>query len=113
MQTVGAVVLYWKGPPLYRGLVGDPNSFETRKPILGWALLAIVLIQVGYWIRYYVRPALPQFVSIVLAHVVLFLSRMSFIVATSVFSLVFISKKLKSQMSAVNYAFTMAGLFPC
>ena len=111
MQTVGAVVLYWKGLPLYRHLVGSPTSFETRKSILEWALFAIALIQVGYWTRYWIRPALPLFVSVVLGHVILFLSRMSFIVATSVFSFVFISKRLENQMSAVHYGLTIAGLF--
>jgi hypothetical protein len=103
--------LYWKGLPLYRQLVDSPTTFETREPIWGWALAAIVLIQVGYWMQYILQPALPHLASVVLGHIVLFLARLSFLLATSVFSFVFIAKKLESQLMAFELATIIVALF--
>ncbi len=111
MQTIGVVIFYWHGLPLYRQLVGDPTTFATRQEIREWALLAIALMQVGYWVGYRVRPVLPRHAKTVLGHIVLFISRLSFLLATSVFSFVFISKKLEGQMSVTSYILTLVGLF--
>jgi hypothetical protein len=111
LQTIGAILFYWKMVPLYQQLVADPTAYATREETRVWSLAAIALIQVGYWVRYRVRPALPGHVNPVLGHFVLFVSRLSFILATAVFSFVFISQRLASQMPAARYVLTLAGLF--
>ena len=111
METIGAVIFCWKGLPLFRLLIADPASYETRERIWIWALTAIVLIQIGYWLRYRIRPALPRFHNVLLGHIVLFVSRLSFVVATSIFSFVFIAKRLEAQMDASRYILTLVGLF--
>jgi len=111
METIGTVIFCWKGLPLFRLLIADPASYETRERIWIWALTAIVLIQIGYWLRYRIEPALPRFRNPLLGHIVLFVSRLSFVVATSIFSFVFIAKKLEAQMDASRYILTLVGLF--
>ena len=111
VQTLGVVIFYWKGLPLYRQVAADPSAFEARADSRVWALLAIMLIQVGYWIRYRVRPVAPRLSNALLGLLVLFWGRMSFILATAVFSLLFIAKKLESQLSPVGYFVTLLGLF--
>ena len=111
MQTIGAVIFCWKGLPLYRLLIADPASYETREKIWIWAVTAIVLIQIGYWFRYRIKPALPPFNSALLGHIVMFVSRLSFVVATSIFSFVFIAKRLEAQMDVSRYILTLVGLF--
>ena len=111
MQTIGVILFYWQGLPLYRQVSANPSTYEPQLETRIWTLLAIALIQVGYWIRYQVRPALPYFSNAVLGHVVLFWSRVSFTLATSIFSLVFIAKKLNLQLSPSGYILTIVGLF--
>ena len=111
MQTIGVILFYWQGLPLYRQVSADPSTYEPQVQTRVWTLLAIAIIQVGYWIRYRVRPALPYFSNAVLGHVVLFWSRVSFTLATSIFSLVFIAKKLNLQLSPAGYILTIVGLF--
>jgi len=111
IETIGAAILCWKGLPLFRLLIADPVSYATRERILVWSLIANLLIQIGYWLRYRIRPALPRLHNALLGHIVLFVSRLSFVVATSVFSFVFIAKKLEGQIDVARYILTMVGLF--
>ncbi len=86
METIGTVILYWKGVPLYRELSADPTAYGKQEEVRYWSLLAIALIQVGYWVRYCIGPVLPRLASSALGHIVLFLSRLVFVLATGVFS---------------------------
>jgi hypothetical protein len=111
METIGAAVLYWKVVPLFRQLSADPTVYGRRGDTRLWSLSAIALIQVGYWVRYRIGPVLPRLASSALGHIVLFLSRIVFVLATAVFSFVFISEKLASEMPVLRYVLTLAGLF--
>jgi hypothetical protein len=111
METIGTVILYWKGVPLYRELSADPTAYGKQEEVRYWSLLAIALIQVGYWFRYRIDPVVPDLISASLGHIVLLLSRLVFTLATAVFSFVFISQKLASEMPALRYVLTVAGLF--
>jgi hypothetical protein len=109
MQTIGIVSLYWKGIPIYRQALADPGSHEVQP--LVWLLSSIALIQVGYWVAHQVRPALPQFTNVLLGHVILFLARMGFVLATSVFGFVFIAQQPEFQIPAFRYVVILFGLF--
>jgi len=111
IETTGTVIFCWKGLPLFRLLIADPASYATREKIWIWALTAIVLIQIGYWLRYQIRPAIPRLHNALVGHIVLFVSRVSFVVATAIFSFVFVAKKLEGQIDAPRYVLTLVGLF--
>jgi len=111
VQTIGALILFWNAIPHYRNILADPASFVARPATLLWALPAIALMQTGYWIRYRVRPPMPQFANALLGHVVHFLGRMGFVLATSLVGFVFITQKPGFRMPAARYAVFMAGLF--
>jgi hypothetical protein len=111
MQTLGVLTLYRNGLPWYRDLLADPSVYEPRKDTWIWALSAIALLQVGYWVCYRVRPPLPRITNVILGHVVLFISRLSFLLATTVFSFVFFAQKLASKMPPSRYVLMIVGLF--
>ncbi len=111
MQTVGAVVLFWKAVPLYREILADPAAHEARPEHLVWALSSIVLMQAGYWISRQINPPLPQYSNALIGNVILFLARMSFVFATSVFGFVFITQKPGFHIPAFRYVVTLLGLF--
>ena len=111
VQTVGVVLLYAHIVPLFKQLVGDPTTYETRSETRIWSISAIALIQAGYWVRYRLRPAPPKFVNAFAGHLVVFTGRVAFVLATAGFSFVFILQKLASQLPLVGYGLTLTLVF--
>ncbi len=81
MQTIGAAILFWYAVPLFRHVLLDPGSHVPRAENLVWSLFAITLMQAGYWIRHRLRPPLPQLRNAFFGYIVLFIARMSFVLA--------------------------------
>ena len=111
VQTIGAVVLFWNAVPLYQQILADPASYVAGTEHMTWALSSIALMQMGYWLSYRTRPPLPQFTHALLGHFMLFLTRMSFVFATSVFGFLFITQKPGFHIPAFRYVVTLLGLF--
>lgn len=111
VQTIGVVMLYWKGVPLYQQAIVDASAYEPRLETRIWAVTASTVIQVGYWTLYRVRPALPRLSNAVLGHLVLFWARVSFVFGMAFFSLVFIVRRLAGQMPNSGYIITILSLF--
>ena len=111
VQTIGAAILFWNAVPLYREILADPAAHEAQPERLIWALSSIVLMQAGYWISHQINPPLPQYSNALIGNVILFLARMSFVFATSVFGFIFITQKPGFDIPAFRYAVTLLGLF--
>lgn len=111
MQTIGVVILLWNAIPHYRQILADPTSHVARNENLVWSLSSIALMQVGYWISNRVRPPPPRFANVLLGHVTMFLARMSFVFATSVFGFLFIAEKPGFHLPVSRYVLTLLGLF--
>lgn len=110
-ETAGAAMLYVRGVPFYRALVIDTAQYAPSGGTQLWTLSSMALMQVAYWTRHRARPALPRYRNALLGHLLLFVARLSFVLATSVFSFVFMTRKLAEQMPPVGYALTAAALF--
>ena len=63
------------------------------------------------WISHRINPPLPQYINALIGNVILFLARMSFVFATSVFGFVFITQKSGFHIPAFQYIVTLGGLF--
>ena len=111
MQTIGAVILFWYSVPLYRQALLDPGSHLPRPENLVWSWSAIILMQAGYWIRHRLRPRLPQLRNALAGNIVLFIARMSFVLATSVFGFVFIVRRPELYVPTSRYFVLVIGLF--
>jgi hypothetical protein len=111
MQTIGAAILFCYAVPLFRQVLLEPGSHEPRTENLVWSLSAITLMQAAYWIRYRLRPPLPQLRNALFGYIVLFLARMSFVLATSVFGFVFIVRRPEFQIPTSRYFAVIIGLF--
>jgi hypothetical protein len=111
IQTIGAVILFWFAVPLVRQVLLDPSSHVVRPENLVWLLSAITLMQAGYWIRHRLRPPLPQLRNALVGYIVLFVARMSFVLATSVFGFVFIVRRPEFQLPTSRYFVLIIGLF--
>ena len=88
-QTAGAAIVIWNGAPIYRQIVTDASRHQPQKATLLWAVAAVVMLQSGYWLRLRFHPTLPRWENVVFSHIVLFLGRLSFILAAATFSVVF------------------------
>jgi hypothetical protein len=112
MQTIGAVILFWYAVPLFRQVLLDPGGHVAQPENLVWSLSAIALMQVGYWIRHRFRMPLPQLPrNALVGYIVLFVARMSFVLATSVFGFVFIVRRPEFQIPASRYFIVIIALF--
>lgn len=89
LQTVGAVIVLGNGVPFYRQLTIDFANHQPHPGIIWWAVAAGVLMQIAYWLRVWLQPPLPTSGYVVLGHLTAFVARLSFILASSTFSVVF------------------------
>lgn len=113
VETSGAGLVYWYGLPLYRRTVESPLEFEPH-PLerAVYALSAVALIQVPYWIRHRLRPPLPRVLNAPLGHLLLFLARLSFLLPAAIYSFVFVLGKLGHlKLTGVRFGILFALLF--
>ena len=102
--------IFWHGVPIYRELLA--RNFNQAEPAVRlWALLAIVLIQTGYWLRYLRRatPSLPR--QVFIGHVLMFLARLNFIFTSGVFSAVFFVRFDQVKFSLSSTGLLLVVLF--
>jgi hypothetical protein len=111
MQTIGAAILFWYTVPLFRQALQDPGGHIARTENLVWSLSAIALMQAAYWIRHRLRSPLPQLRNAFFGYIVLFVARMSFVLATSVFGFVFIVRRPEFQIPTSRYFILIIALF--
>jgi hypothetical protein len=88
-QAIGTTALFSQSIPLYSRLLENPGSPQRLEPVMvALTVVSIVLIQWAYWYRIF-NVALPvQNTRVVFGHLILFTSRLNFIVASSLFSVV-------------------------
>ena len=90
VQSVGAALILWHGIPLYRSLLAQPAHGRVPADVLILACVAVLCIQLAYWIGLssYPRPAPPG--HVLMGHLSLFFGRLSFVFTSALFSAVFL-----------------------
>jgi hypothetical protein len=111
LQTIGALIIIRYAMPLYRDAVANPAGHEARLGPLLWGSTAVALMQTGFWIHHWLRPPLPQFRNALLGYVIMFLVRVSFLLATSIFAFVFITQRPEFHIPISRYLLVSVGLF--
>jgi hypothetical protein len=111
IQTIGAFILIAVALPLYRAVVADPAAHEVRVDRTIWALVAVALMQAGFWLRHRLQPPPPRFRNALIGYVIWFLGRMSFLLATAIFGFVFIVQRPELNLPVSRYLITLMGLF--
>lgn len=91
VETAGIVFLHYVGIPLYRYLLSGPGRDRPGLSLIGPALGAIVVMQACYWSKRKLRPTLRGR-GPVWGHLLVFVSRLSFAFAGSLFVIVFFTR---------------------
>ena len=89
LQTIGAGIVLANGIPIYRQMMAGPDQLIPQAGPLWWAIVAVALMQTGYWVRAWLRPLLPGGGHVLIAHLAGFVARLSFIYASTMFTVVF------------------------
>lgn len=90
VQTVADMIVLWNGIPFYRRLLLAGQQFDP--PLYLIAALCSVAGQVGYWSAMPLRRRVVLPRRTVAAHAIQFLTRLNFIYASAMFSVVFFVK---------------------
>jgi hypothetical protein len=86
VMLFAAGVTFWKGRTVYRHLyLREPAGTTIDLVII---LTSIAAIQISYWLVLHRPPPFAVRKNVVLAHIILFLSRISFMLAGALFSIV-------------------------
>lgn len=89
-ETLGVGIILADGVPLYKQVIRDVGDHTAQPGVVWWAVAAVVLVQVSYWLRQRFPITEPLSGHPVTAHVLLFFGRLAFVFVTSVFSFVFL-----------------------
>src|SRR5262249_19761156 len=111
VQTAGALIILWKGIPIYRQIVADASQHEPQTGTFLWTLAAVALIQTAYWLRLRLHPTLPKGSNALLGHVLPFLARLSLIFTTSSFSVIFFAQPKGLNLPPSRFPALVAVLF--
>jgi hypothetical protein len=84
VEVAGMIMILWDGIPIFRQLIHFQQITTQRDEII--LLVAVALIQFTYWERLRLDPPFDLPRQELVAHLVLFTSRLSFIFASSIFS---------------------------
>jgi len=110
-QTVGAAIILVNGMPVYRQMVGDFPNHQPHPGILWWAVVAVIIIQAAYWLRVRLQPPLPWRAHVVIGHLAFFVARLSFIFASSTFTVIFFARFDQLSLPPHRIAMVLALLF--
>src|SRR4051794_35521780 len=109
LEVAGMMLILWDGLPIYRHLfVMERIGTNEDKAIM---LIAVIGIQAGYWSTFRHGPPFEIPKQVFLAHVLLFLSRLAFIFASSLFALVIYRHPDLLSFNALNLLLFAAVLF--
>ena len=110
-QTIGDATILSQLIPLLRELITSGFGEKTPPEINVLAVLAVIIIQVCYWLDQHWFATLRLRYIPVLGNVILFLARLNFIFAGATFSAVYLVRFKEVQMSPLGFVLLSGVLF--
>jgi hypothetical protein len=108
-SVLAAAAIFWKGRSVYRHLLfGESAGTPSELAIIS---VSVVVIQTAYWAVLKRPPPFRTMRSQVLGTVVLFLSRISFMLAGALFSIVVFVRFEELHIRPLGYLLFVAVLF--
>ena len=94
LELVGAGIIVWQGVPMYRSFLPGRDISPVDADWIAWAVLAVLLLQAPYWIatrKVFAHAAIRK--SLIGGHFVLFVARLNFILASSLFVVIVFQRR--------------------
>ena len=110
-QTIGDATILSHLIPLLRELITSGPGEKTPPEINVLVVLAVIIIQVCYWLDQHWFATLRLRYIPVLGNVILFLARLNFVFAGATFSAVYLVRFKEVQMSPLGFVLLSAVLF--
>lgn len=86
LEVAGMALILWDGLPIYRHLMTLEQVTTTTDIAIMWTAVAAIQFSYWYMLRHEAPFRFPR--QVFVAHVLLFVSRLSFVFASSLFALV-------------------------
>jgi hypothetical protein len=99
------------GLPVYRRLLSGPGGERPGEPLVGLFLPFVVAMQFCYWSKRRFAAAIGMRRNALAGHVLLFVSRLTFVFVGSCFSVVFFVRSQDTTGSPHGIAVFLAALF--
>src|SRR5215831_20329056 len=99
VESAGMFFVFYEALPLYRTLIRGSAGVQPGRYLYAPAAGVVIVMQACYWIKRKARPPIGERRRIFLGHVLLFFSRLSFIFAGSLLSLVIFTRSADTKFS--------------
>jgi hypothetical protein len=110
-ETAGSAIILLNGVPIYLEMMRDVSGHQPQPGVLWWAWAGVILVLSSYIFRIRLRPPLPWRDHVIAGHILSFVARLSFIAATSTFSLVFLNHFGELNLPPSRMVLILAVLF--
>ena len=111
VQTLGIAVILLNGIPLYHEMMRDLTRHKPDPGVQWWGWAGMALVFGAYALRIRLRPPMPKSGHALVGHLLSFLGRLTFVVATSTFSLVFVNHFGELNIPPLRMALLLLLLF--
>lgn len=109
LEIAGMALVLWDGLPIYRHLFMSEQIGTVTDEVIMWS--AVAAIQFSYWYRLRHNPPFEFPRQVFLAHCLLFVSRLSFVFASSLFAIVVYRHSDALHFTPAKYLLFIAVLF--
>jgi hypothetical protein len=99
VESAGMIFILRLGIPLYRRLASGPGGYRPGESVVFPVFVAAAVMQFCYWSKREIRPPLGRGRSVVVGHLLFFLSRLSFIFAASTLPLALYMRLMDTQVT--------------
>ena len=108
-EAMGSQIILWKGIPVYRRLLSGGTQGSTGDFV--WAIVAVLLMQVGHWLAFRLKPRLQFRRNVLLGHVLLWIAELSLFFANALAVVILIDRFADLQFVLWKVIVLLAILF--
>ena len=109
-EGAGSQIILWKGIPIYRRLLSDGAQGGGTADFV-WAVVAVLLMQVGHWLAFRLRPRLQFRRNVVLGHVLNYIGELSLFFANALAVVILFDRMGELHLTVWKVIILMAILF--
>lgn len=96
-QVGGAQLILWRGVPVYRQLIGS-EEYQASAGDLALAVVAVVVMQTGYWLARRLQPGLRFRGNVLVSHLLLWIGELSFFFPHALAALVLFERPIGQNL---------------